>query len=128
MSRYFYKLNLAKRDEDNHIPPVASIDEMLEIIKFNHGNLPSAEYGQIMNLLTIQDVKIHDIMLPKNRVAFINGDDLLTPKLVDELHKTHNGFALVFKDDLKNIIGSLSLGGPDLLEQIKTPTKISDKI
>lgn len=128
MSRYFYKLKLSKKDDDPHTPPVSSVSELLGILKFNSSNLPKIEYDQLINLLTIQDVKIHDIMLPKNRIAFVNQDDILTPKLVDDLHKTHNGFALVFKDDIKNLVGVLSLGGPNLLEQIKTPVRIFERM
>lgn len=128
ISKYFYKFKFAKKDEDSHTPPVSSVNELLDIIKYNSSNLPKIEYGQLINLLTIQDVKIHDIMLPKNRIAFVDQDDILTPKLVDELHKTHNGFAIVFKNNIKNLVGILSLGGPDLLEQIKNPVRISERM
>lgn len=128
MGRYFYKLKLSKKDDDSHTPPVSSVSELLDIIRFNKSNLPETEYSQITNLLAIQDVKIYDIMLPKNRIAFVNQDEILTPKLIDDMHKTHNGFALVFNGDIKNLVGVLSLGGPNLLEQIKNPVKASEKM
>jgi Mg2+/Co2+ transporter CorB len=78
VSRYLYKFKFSKKDEDGHTPPVSSVNELLDIIRFNHSNLPAIEYYQLINLLTIQDIKIHDIMLPKNRIAFINQDDILT--------------------------------------------------
>jgi Mg2+/Co2+ transporter CorB len=126
ISKYLYKLGLVKKDEDNHIPPVASTEELLNLINANAKNLPEQEYKQVTRLLDIQDVKIHDIMLPKNRIAFVDASEIMTPKLIDQLHKTHNGFALVFDKEIKNVIGILNLGGPDLLEQIKTPTRVAD--
>jgi Mg2+/Co2+ transporter CorB len=126
LSKYFNKLGLSKKDEDSHTPPVASVDELLNLINANAKNLPEEEYRQVTRLLDIQDVKIHDIMLPKNRIAFVDAVEIMTPKLIDQLHKTHNGFALVFDADIKNVIGILNLGGPDLLEQIKTPTRVAD--
>lgn len=127
ISKYLYKLGLAKADEDSHVPPVASIEELLNLINANAKNLPEHEYKQVTRLLDIQDIKIHDIMLPKNRIAFVEANEIMTPKLIDQLHKTHNGFALVFDKDIKNVIGVLNLGGPDLLEQIKVPTRVADR-
>lgn len=90
--------------------------------------LSETELKAARGALTFGDKTVASVMTPRKAVAWVNQDDSISPKLMDELHKTGFGRFPVIAGSSKptnpEMLGTLYLS--DLLKNLEKTGKVSD--
>lgn len=53
-----------------------------------HGIFSQRERNMITNLLSLPDAKVSDLMLPANKIVYVNADEVLGPLTLDRLYRS----------------------------------------
>ncbi len=89
------------------------LKEKLDSVESTDTDLTIDELRILRHTLTFGDKTVHDVMTPRSVVATIGQDDVLSPVVLDELHKSgHSRFPVVGAD--KDFVGILFVH--DLIE------------
>jgi CBS domain containing-hemolysin-like protein len=89
---------------------IQSKDELLEILRHNaeeFDHINSDELKIAENALIFGDKAVSDFMIPLNTVHFVSKEEQLTPKVMDELHKSGYSRFPVFQGNRQNVVGTL---------------------
>lgn len=82
-----------------------------------------------MHALEFSDKRVEDAMTPRRMIKTVSTHDEVTPKLVDELHKSGQTLFAVYEDRADNIVGVLKLDDViDLQKSGRVSTYISRKV
>lgn len=90
--------------------------DILEKQKSQPGNrITEEELNMAAAALEFGTKAVADILVERDRVKSVSADDKISPKLLDELHKTHHSHFPVYSRKKDNIVGNLLLG--DFIEE-----------
>jgi magnesium and cobalt transporter len=111
--------HLAPHHSGTHGPAVGSRTELLHIIDTDSTFLSTQEKQQVQAALAFGDVKISDVMVPRDNIATVNIKETVGPILLDRLHKDGHSVFVVVKKDIDDIKGLLYMadatsGHPDI--------------
>lgn len=87
-----------------------SRDELLDVLRHNAKRFTHIRKEDLLiaeNALTYGELLVGEYMTPVNAVHFISVTDLLTPVVLDELHKSGHSRIPVYQDSNQNIVGTL---------------------
>lgn len=107
-------------------------EDLIDLLKRQGGQPDSRIADEELKIahgaLTFGDKKVSVVMTPRKSVEWVSADESISPKIMDELHKTgHIRFPVVGKDSKPanpEVVGALYLR--DLLNNLEKPGKISD--
>ena len=71
-------------------------------------NLNASELGLLKGVLDFGGIKVEDVMLPKGKLKLVQVDEILTPVVLDELHRNGRGYFPVTGSD-KEVVGILDM-------------------
>lgn len=106
--------------DENHTGLFAREDliEMLQRQKDQPDNrIAEEELNIAMAALEFGDKKVGEVLVPRQSVVTVNAGDKISPKLLDELHKTHHSHFPVYEKKRDNLVGTLRLH--DFLENVQ---------
>lgn len=98
---------------------VGSRTELLHIIDTDKTFLSAEEKSRIQAALAFNDVKISDVMVPRDNIATVGVKETVGPILLDRLHKDGHSVFVAVKKDIDDIKGFLYMadatsGHPDI--------------
>lgn len=90
-----------------HESGLHSREELEHLITTSHNIITAEEKSLLLHGLEFSDLKVRDIMTPRDKIDSIDGKEMLGPLVLDDLHKTgHSRFPVINKD-LDHVIGVL---------------------
>ena len=90
-----------------HESGLHSREELEHLITTSHNIITAEEKSLLLHGLQFSDLKVLDIMTPRDKIDSIDGKEMLGPLVLDDLHKTgHSRFPVINKD-LDHVIGVL---------------------
>lgn len=101
----------------------AELTHMISSVQVADTDLSGDEVRIIKHALNFGDKKVHDVMTPKSVITSVRDDDVLSPVLLDELHKSGHSRFPVLAADGENAVGILYL--KDLFD-VKSHTRVSE--
>lgn len=101
----------------------SELDHMLSSVAAADTDLSADELRIVRHALSFGDKKVLDIMTPRSVISKVKADDVLSPALLDELHKSGHSRFPVFSDQPEEAVGLLYI--KDLLE-LKKHAKVSE--
>lgn len=119
-------------DQSSIQPPVTPLDDapktradIFEILaQAPHSIFSQRERNMIINLLGLPDVKVSDLMLPANKIVYVDADEVLGPLTLDRLYRTGLSHFPV-KDTKGDLIGCVHTTHFNNLE-IRQSSRVSD--
>ncbi len=72
-------------------------------------NLTKSDINSLVSLLSFDKKLVKDFYTPRRVVRFVSEDEMISPILMDELHKSGFSRFPVYRDDQDNIVGTLYL-------------------
>lgn len=123
--------NFLDRKIGHELPANMSKEELTKVIK-EHSNheeseITPSERRIVEHALTISEKKILDIMTPRRVLKAVAADEILSPDLLDELHKSGFSRFPVFKTSIDEIIGTLFIRDLIDIKNKKTVVDAMDK-
>jgi putative hemolysin len=107
-------------------------DDLLELIRKQQAqpdNRVSEEELEIARrALTFDDYKVADLLIPRKQVKTVLPGDTVGPILIDEVHKSGHGYALVRETKNGPLIGSLHVSRLNLKSQGKAGDLMEDTV
>lgn len=101
----------------------AELTHMISTVESADTDMSGEELRVVKHALGFGEKTVHDIMTPRSVIASVREHDVLSPLLLDELHKTgHSRFPVMTADD-QGAVGLLYL--KDLLD-VKSHTQVSE--
>lgn len=95
------------------LPTIYSTEELVKILEEHEESDDSAieadEIAIVRNAINFGDKLVHDVMTPKSVVSMIEAKEILSPKMLQELHDSGHSRFPVYEEELDNIIGTLYL-------------------
>lgn len=85
-----------------------SREELRTLVIENHNLKPDAKQKMMINVLDLEHISVHDIMVPRNEVVGIDITDEW-PDILKQLANTYLTRLPVYKEDINNIIGILHI-------------------
>lgn len=111
----------------DEMPVVLTRSELIHMIgsvQVSDTDLSGEELRIVKHALTFGEKLVHDVMTPRSVIKGAHEDDVISPVLLDELHKTgHSRFPVFSTGDGGEVVGILYI--KDLID-IKSHTKVSD--
>lgn len=96
---------------------------MIGAVQVSDTDLSGEELRIVKHALTFGEKSVHDIMTPRSVIHSVRAEDVLSPILLDELHKSgHSRFPVIAADG-EDVVGLLYI--KDLLD-VKAHTRVSD--
>lgn len=86
---------------------VSSRHELLHLINHDTQFLTTAEKTRVQAALAFGDLKIADVMVPRDKIATVDVKETVGPVLLDRLHKDGHQIFVAVKKDLDDIKGLL---------------------
>jgi CBS domain containing-hemolysin-like protein len=86
--------------------------------------ISTTELNMAKSVVSFGETLVSEILVPKREVIVVNESDLVSPVLIDELHKSGLNFFPVYSNKKDNIVGVLFIG--DLLDQAKSSKLIKN--
>lgn len=71
-------------------------------------NLSKSEINLLRAAMNFSDLKVEDVMVPKRKLKLVKVDEVLTPVVLDELHRNGQNFFPVI-DKEKEVVGMLAM-------------------
>lgn len=90
------------------------LTDMINSVQVADTDLSADELRIIKHALSFGDKTVHDIMTPKSVIKSVRKNDILSPVLLDELHKSGHSRFPVFEEDGETAVGILYI--KDLLD------------
>ena len=119
--------NILDRTVGGDIPNIYSTDELVKILEEHEvsedSDIEADEIAIVKNAINFGDKLVHDVMTPKNVVSAISKDEMLTPKVLQELHQSGHSRFPVYDGSLDKIVGTLFV--KDLIDQKMHDQKVS---
>lgn len=88
---------------------VESVQELKHLIDTSDHVFSSEEKKLLSASAEFYDLRIKDVMTPRNEIIGINSDEFLGPLNLNDLHKTGHNFLPVFGTGMDNVVGVLEL-------------------
>lgn len=85
------------------------IDQMINTVHSADTDLSSDEIRIIKHALHFGNKRVHDVMTPRSVVNFVSSGDIVSPVLMDDLHKSGHSRFPVLDDKKETAIGILYL-------------------
>ncbi len=101
----------------------SELSHMIGAVQVTDTDLSSEELRIVKHALTFGDKSVHDIMTPRSVVKSVRDDDVLSPVLLDELHKSGHSRFPVFMSDGDKAVGILYI--KDLID-VKSHSRVSE--
>jgi CBS domain containing-hemolysin-like protein len=101
----------------------SELTHMIDAIDMHDTDLSKDELRLIKHALMFGDKTVHDIMTPRSVMSVVKQDDILSPILLDELHKTGHSRFPVMNTEGDQVVGLLYVR--DLFD-LKTHAKVSE--
>ena len=71
--------------------------------------IDEADKNLLSGAVRLPEVKLTDIMTRRNQIVFVNDQEVVGPKLIDELHSSGHRIFPVVSGDLDKVVGTLYL-------------------
>lgn len=101
----------------------AELSHMINSVQVSDTDLSSDEVRIVKHALTFGEKKVRDIMTPRSVIQSVRDDDVLSPVLLDELHKSGHSRFPVLSADGEGAVGILYL--KDLFD-VKSHTRVAE--
>lgn len=101
----------------------AEIDQMVNMVQPADTDLSNNELRIVKHALQFGNKAVHDVMTPRSVISSVVETDIISPVLLDELHKSGHSRFPVFSEDKESVVGILYI--KDLLE-IREKTMVKD--
>jgi len=101
----------------------AELTHMIGTVQVADTDLSGEELRIVKHALTFGEKSVHDVMTPRSVIRSVRDDDVLSPLLLDELHKSGHSRFPVFNPDNTEAVGLLYI--KDLLD-VKAHTRVSE--
>lgn len=101
----------------------SELAHMIGTVQVTDTDLSDEELRIVKHALTFGDKSVHDIMTPRSVIKNVREDDVLSPVLLDELHKSGHSRFPVFALDGEKAIGVLYI--KDLVD-VKSHSRVSE--
>jgi CBS domain containing-hemolysin-like protein len=102
----------------------SELTHMINSVETADTDLSTDELRIVRHALVFGEKKVHDIMTPRSVIVSVRSDDILSPPLLDELHKSGHSRFPVFAGNGTDAVGLLYI--KDLLEADKHHGLVSD--
>jgi len=105
---------------------VYSKEELLKIMDEHEGDdseIEDEDLSIAKHALSFADKHIEDVMLPRDRMIGLKEDDVISPKLLQQLHNNEDSAFAVYKGTLDNVIGTLFMR--DIIDLDKSKTRVA---
>lgn len=99
------------------------LDQMINTVQPADTDLSADELRIVKHALLFGNKTVHDIMTPRSVINSVNTEDVISPILLDELHKSGHSRFPVFDANKEGVVGMLYI--KDLIE-VREKTKVSD--
>lgn len=103
----------------------AELSHMISSVQVSDTDLSADEVRILKHALTFGEKTVRDVMTPRSVITGVRIGDVLSPVLLDELHKSGHSRFPVFSDDDGQAVGILYL--KDLLD-IKSHNRVAEMI
>jgi CBS domain containing-hemolysin-like protein len=87
-------------------PRIGSRHELAHLVE-QADFMDEADKTLIAGAIKFSEQRLSDVMTPRDQIVFLQQNDSLGPKLIDELHQTGHKVFPVVADDLDHIVGVL---------------------
>lgn len=101
----------------------AELTHMISSVQVSDTDLSADEVRIVKHALTFGEKKVRDVMTPRSVIQGVRDDDVLSPVLLDELHKSGHSRFPVLSVDGESATGILYL--KDLID-VKTHTRVAE--
>ena len=111
----------------NEEKTVYSKEELLKIMDEHEGEdseIEDEDLSIAKHALSFADKHIEDVMLPLDRMIGLKEEDILSPKLLQQLHENEDSAFAVYKGTLDNVIGTLFMR--DIIDLDKSKTRVGE--
>ena len=107
-------------------------DDLIELIERQQqqsdSRLTDEQLEIVKRALRFDDYRVADIMTPRKHIKTVLADDTIGPILIDEVHKSGQGYALVREARKGPFAGTLALGRLDLQSTGKVQAVMEAKV
>lgn len=101
----------------------SELAHMIGTVQVADTDLSGEELRIVKHALTFGEKSVHDVMTPRSVIKSVRDDDVLSPLLLDELHKSGHSRFPVFNPENTEAVGLLYI--KDLLD-VKSHTRVSE--
>jgi metal transporter CNNM len=95
------------------LPPIFSKDELIKIVeehsRSSDSDVEEDELRIVENALNFGDKLIEEVMTPRSVIEAIDQDEVISPVILDELHKTGFNRFPVYEGSIDKVVGTLFL-------------------
>ncbi|MCA9749824.1 MAG: HlyC/CorC family transporter, partial [Romboutsia sp.] len=102
-----------------------SIEELKVVFSETNSLIPSRNKRMLTSILDLQNMTVDDIIIPRIEVTGINIEDSIENILL-QLKNIHYNLLPIYKDDLENIIGTVSMR--DIYKHVADNTLTKDNL
>jgi CBS domain containing-hemolysin-like protein len=102
----------------------SDLSRMVEEVSVDDTDLSAEELRIIRHALSFGDKTVHDVMTPWSSVTHVKADEILTPVILDELHKSGHRRFPVRSADEKETVGLLYMN--DVNELTNRPPAVKE--
>lgn len=110
-------------DESPVVLTRSELSHMIGTVQVSDTDLSGEELRIVKHALLFGEKQVHDVMTPRSVIRTVHDDDVLSPLLLDELHKSGLSRFPVFNHENSAAVGLLYV--KDLLD-IKSHTRVSE--
>lgn len=101
----------------------SELTHMINSVQVSDTDLSADELRIVKHALAFGEKTVHDIMTPRSVIKSVRDDDVLSPVLLDELHKSGHSRFPVFINGTDTVTGILYI--KDLID-VKSHTRVSE--
>jgi metal transporter CNNM len=98
------------------LPPIFSKDELIKIVeehsRSSDSDVEEDELRIVENALNFGDKLIEEVMTPRSVIEAIDQDEVISPVILDELHKTGFNRFPVYEGSIDKVVGTSILARP----------------
>jgi metal transporter CNNM len=114
------------------LPSFYSTDELVKILeeheKSDQSDIEADEIAIVRNAINFGDKLVHEVMTPKSVVASVSKGEILSPEVLQELHKSGHSRFPVIDPETDEVIGTLFIRDLiDVNKHSKTVEQAMDK-
>lgn len=109
---------------------INSREELVNVISRLKSILPSEEKSLIALALSMNDSKVVDIMIPREKISCISQKELLGPLVLNDLHKTGDQLFMAIDKDIDHIVGALDISSQLVIDgqsETKSVAEVMDR-